>query len=114
MRESLQRVFLYIFGLPEFNSELYFSKNFLVPALGNLSTLRVQHCKTDLFIYLFFLEKPAISGMGVAVVGLGPARVATVRLVRSSLHVPHVPNAPTQHTGNTQRASPFSLHLQIR
>ena len=44
MWESLQRVFLYVFGLPEFNSELYFSENFLVPALGNLSTLRVQHC----------------------------------------------------------------------
>ena len=47
MRESPQRVFLYVFGLPEFNSELYFSENFLVPALGNLSTLRVQHCREE-------------------------------------------------------------------
>jgi len=39
-------VFLYFFSLSDHNSELYFSKNVLVQALGNLLTFAVRHCKT--------------------------------------------------------------------
>ena len=41
-------MFLYSFSPPEHKSKLYFSKKYLVQALGNLSTLIVWHCSSEI------------------------------------------------------------------
>ncbi len=55
---SLQKVVLYIFRPPEHESELYFSKNFLVQVLGFLLTLPVPHCSKSVFCMI--TAKPII------------------------------------------------------
>jgi len=69
MQEGLQRVFLYIFSLSDHNSELYFSKNVLVQALGNLLTFAVQHCRAKWDIEHEYCMS---SGQVGRVVSLGP------------------------------------------
>ena len=96
MQESPQRVFLYVFSLPDHDSELYFSKKVLVQALKNLLTFAIWHCSHDItdpyFLVacilgsIFSIETHLyINPLYLLELGLKPDLVFNPRLVASTV-----------------------------